>query len=426
MNLVSTSGRSPVVSFAEAARRGMPPDGGLYLPLEIPAFPPGEIEAMGRRSFPEIACMVARLLLDGEIPEQDLERIVSGSMSFPVPLRPVSGDVRILELFHGPTLAFKDFGARFMARMFSYLHRGESAMSTILVATSGDTGSAVGHGFAGVEGFRVVILYPSGRVSTIQEQQLTTIGGNVTALEVDGTFDDCQRMVKGAFADADLSTRLRLTSANSINIARLLPQTFYYFEAAARVEPGAPLIFSVPCGNLGNLTAGLIAWRMGLPVSRFVAAVNANRVFADYLESGSYAPRAAVPTLSNAMDVGDPSNLARVVPLLTTGDRLTEGFVATESSSDQETLETIGTVHTGTGYLLDPHAAVAYRALVRHSGQGIVLGTAHPAKFLGAYPPSLRSAITVPSSLAEAMGRTKRSIRIGNGVDALKNVLRDL
>lgn len=424
MRLASTTGTGPAVSFEEAARRGIPADGGLYLPVTLPAFSREEIEGLRRKEFPDIAFAVARLLLGDEIPDVELERIVRRSMTFPVPLDPVSSDVSVLELFHGPTLAFKDFGARFMAATLAYFTRGENTESTILVATSGDTGSAVGYGFAGVEGFRVVILYPSGRVSSIQEQQLTTIGGNVTVLEVDGTFDDCQRLVKGAFADSGLSARLRLTSANSINIARLLPQSFYYFEAAARAGSDGPFTFAVPCGNLGNLTAGLLAWRMGLPVSRFIAAVNANRVFAEYLETGKYAPAPAVPTLSNAMDVGAPNNLPRVIALVSRKEDHAEDLLVAESSSDRQTLETITSVFERYGTVLDPHAAVAYRALENHSGRGIVLGTAHPAKFLDAYPPSLRDAISVPPSLAGVMQRKKLSIRMGNSPEEFSSFLR--
>jgi threonine synthase len=424
MRLASTTGTGPAVSFEEAARRGMPADGGLYLPVTIPTFRREEIDGLREKEFPDIAFAVARLLLRDEIPEAELEKIIRRSMTFPVPLDPVSSDVSVLELFHGPTLAFKDFGARFMAATLAYFTRGEDTESTVLVATSGDTGSAVGYGFAGVEGFRVVILYPSGRVSSIQEQQLTTIGGNVTVLEVDGTFDDCQRLVKGAFADPGLSARLRLTSANSINIARLLPQSFYYFEAAARAGSDGPFTFAVPCGNLGNLTAGLLAWRMGLPVSRFIAAVNANRVFAEYLETGKYAPAPAVPTLSNAMDVGAPNNLPRVIALVSRKEDHAEDLLVAESSSDRQTLETITSVFERYGTVLDPHAAVAYRALEKHSGRGIVLGTAHPAKFRDAYPPSLRDAIRVPPSLAGVMQRKKLSIPMDNNPEEFSSFLR--
>jgi threonine synthase len=379
-------------------------------------------------SFPEIALAVARLLLKGEIPDTDLEKIVRESMSFPVTLHPLRRGVNVLELFHGPTLAFKDFGARFMARALAFFQRGENGQTTVLVATSGDTGSAVGQGFAGVEGFRVVILYPAGRVSPIQEQQLTTIGGNVTALEVDGTFDDCQRLAKVAFADPGLSARLRLTSANSINIARLVPQSFYYFEAVARADSDErPVVIAVPCGNLGNLTAGLIAWKMGLPVRRFVAAANANRVFVDYVEGGSFAPRQAVPTLSNAMDVGNPSNIARIMALFPHGVETLREVLVSDSISDVQTKENIAHVHAHYGYILDPHAAVAYGALERHGADncGIVLGTAHPAKFLEAYDPALRDSIEVPAPLREAQRLEKQSIRLPNRQEALNSFLLD-
>ena len=368
----------------------------------------------------------------GEIPPETLSTIIQKALSFPAPLHAIDGDTAILELFHGPTLAFKDFGARFMAQVLSYYREKESQEWTILVATSGDTGSAVAQGFLGAEGIHVVLLYPSGRVSATQELQLTTIGGNVTALEIDGTFDDCQRLVKSAFADRDLSTRCHLTSANSINIARLIPQSFYYFEAyARRPDPARSMVFSVPSGNLGNLTGGILAWRMGLPVERFIAATNANRVFTDYVQTGFFNPRQALQTISNAMDVGNPSNLARIMVIFAGSIDAVKSILDSYSVSDEVTQDTIRDVFARRGYVLDPHGAVAYSALGRWRSEhrsnafGVVLETAHPAKFLDAYDDHLRRTIPVPERLAAVLQRTKQSTKLTAAFEDLKSYLID-
>jgi threonine synthase len=429
MKLVSTSGNGPAVSFQDALKQGIAPDGGLYVPTSIPALPRVILDSFEDRTFPEIALEIAGTLLGDEIPQNDLERLVMDSMSFPVPLRIIDETTGILELFHGPTLAFKDFGARFMAGAMKYVQRNEHSERTILVATSGDTGSAVAQGFLHAEGVRVVLLYPSGRVSKTQELQLTTIGGNVTALEIEGTFDDCQRLVKTAFADRELALQRHLTSANSINIGRLIPQSFYYFEGwARRPAKETIVVFSVPSGNLGNLTGGLLAWRMGLPVKQYVAATNANTVFTEYLASGRFDPRKAIPTLSNAMDVGNPSNFVRILTLFAGSVERMREMIQSSSVSDDETRLTIRRVHAETGYMLDPHGAVAFAALDRvqedtSSTFGIVLETAHPAKFLEAYPPEMQRTITVPDRLAKVLKRPKHSVRLSAKFEELKQYL---
>jgi threonine synthase len=430
MNLCSTKDPRTSVSFIGALREGMPPGGGLFIPAAIPACSEGFLRAIGGLTFPEISFEVARLFIGDEIPEPDLELIVREAITFDAPLRRLDESTAVLELFHGPTLAFKDFGARFMARVMAYAHRGDDAAYTVLVATSGDTGSAVASAFHGMKGVSVVLLYPSGRVSRIQESQLTGFTGNVTALEIDGTFDDCQRLVKQAFADGELSARRHLTSANSINVARLLPQTFYYFNALARLgEKDRPIVFSVPSGNLGNLTAGLIARRMGVPVLRFVAALNANDVLARYLDTGVYTPGRAVTTLSNAMDVGDPGNLPRVRSLFNDDIALIRKGVYSTSCTDAETREAISGAFAAHGYVLDPHGAVAYAALGRFRRQagepftGVVLETAHPAKFLDAYEPEMRTLITTPRRLQDLLGGEKRSVRLPSRFEEVRAFL---
>lgn len=397
MRLLSTRGKAEPATFAEALLQGLAPDGGLYLPDCITPLPPGEIESWRTLPLPSVASRVLTHLVGDELPAADLDRLVREAFDFPAPTVHVEDNRHVLELFHGPTLAFKDFGARFLARVFGYLlgRRGDEA--TILVATSGDTGSAVAQGFHAVPHVRVVVLYPAGKVSPFQEAQMATLGGNVFAVRVPGTFDDCQRLVKAAFLDARLAP-LRLSSANSINIGRLLPQVVYYFGSWLEVaEAGGPLVFVVPSGNLGNLTAGVIAARLGLPVAGFVAASNRNDVLPEYLRTGRYRARPSVSTVSNAMDVGDPSNFARLLQLhgdsyeaLRAGVR---GCVVTEDA----TRATIKDVYQKTGYLLDPHSAVGFAAaraavLEEPGASGpdawshlpfVVLATAHPAKFGG-------------------------------------------
>jgi threonine synthase len=430
MQYSSTNRRSPPVSFREAALRGLADDGGLFMPAEIPRLPSDFWERCGALSFAEVALAVAEAFLADDIPSPALRAIVEETLAFDAPLVHLSPDLHILELFHGPTLAFKDFGARFMARVVSHLRRDATPELTVLVATSGDTGSAVAHGFRDVPGTRVVLLYPGGKVSRIQEQQLTTAGGNVTALEVEGTFDDCQRMVKQAFLDPELQRRLVLTSANSINIARLIPQIFYYAYGVGRLQDrSVPLVVSVPSGNFGNLTAGLIARRMGLPVTRFIAATNANDVVPQYLRTGRFHPRPSRQTLSSAMDVGDPSNFARMLALYDHDAARLGRAIRAYGVTDDETAAAMRELFDRHRYVADPHTAVGYRGLARYREerpspvQGIVLATAHPAKFLDSCPPALRGAVDVPDQLRASLEKRKEALQLPNRYEALREVL---
>jgi len=388
MRLESTRGQSPPVSFREAIIAGIAPDGGLYLPIDLPSVPAEDLDRWRDLTFPSLAVELSRRLLAGEFSPEVIERLVSDALDFPAPTIKLSPGVYVLELFHGPTLAFKDFGARFLARFFSHLLADRGEQATILVATSGDTGSAVAHGFFGVPSVTVVVLYPKGKVSRFQEAQMATLGGNILAVAVPGTFDDCQRLAKTAFLDRRLA-RLRLSSANSINVGRLLPQSFYYFASylAATARTADRVIFSVPSGNLGNLTAGVIAGRLGLPVRRFIGATNVNDVLTEYVRTGVYRARPSIATISNAMDVGDPNNFPRLLALH--GGSLEElrAKVWSTSVNEQETREAIRRVYETTGYVLDPHGAVGWVAaerLRREQGDDrpiIALLTAHPAKF---------------------------------------------
>lgn len=426
---VSTGGAAPAAALPSALFRSLAPDGGLYLPEDLPSLSPAALKRVLDPPWPAGPTELARVLLP-EIPSASLESIVSGALSFPIPLVEVEPGRWVLELFHGPTLAFKDVGARFMARLFSHLDTDSREPLTVLAATSGDTGSAVAQAFLGVPGTRVAILYPEGKVSPVQECQFTTLGENVQALAVAGTFDDCQRLVKAAFADAVLARRLRLTSANSINLGRLLPQSFYYFHAVSQLPAGsAPPVFAVPSGNFGNLTAGVLAHRLGLPMTSFIAATNANDVVPRFLESGIFRPRPSIATISNAMDVGNPSNFDRIRHLFG-GDgaamgREIEGF----RSSDEETRGTIRAVFERTGYVLDPHTAIGYRALERLRGEagedrpGIVLATAHPVKFREHVEPLIGRKIPVPKRLAQCLDRPRRSLPLAPEEKALKGFL---
>ena len=430
MRLVSTRGQAAAATFCEAVARGIAGDGGLYVPAAITPMRRGFFDAAGGRPLTSLAFEVARHVLEQEIPDRDLDAIIARSLTFPAPLRMLADDLGVLELFHGPTLAFKDFGAQFMAHTLAWVNRGSSAKRHILVATSGDTGSAVAHAFHHVEGMHVILLYPSGRISTVQELQLTTLRGNVTALEIGGTFDDCQRLVKEAFADTELRSRMHLTSANSINIARLLPQTFYYIDAwAQRPDRARPVEFSVPSGNLGNLTAGILAMKAGLPVTRFIASVNANTALPRYLATGDPAPAAAIATLSNAMDVGDPSNLARLRSLFGDDRVGLRSVVSSASFSDEQTREAIRTVHRRYQYVLDPHGAVGYcgleqvRADAPSGSLGIVLETAHPAKFLDALDEPIRRLVETPPRLLAALEGEKQSVRLSPAFPGFKEYL---
>ena len=391
MQLASTSGRAPHVSFVDGLLNGLAPDGGLYLQTALPRFSLGQLQSWRGLAFDRLAVELAQRLLAGEFAPTVIERLVADALDFPVPTVQLEDRLFALELFHGPTLAFKDFGARFLARLFGHVlaERGEHA--TILVATSGDTGSAVARGFAGVLRVRVVVLYPAGKVSPFQEAQMATIGGNVQALRVPGTFDDCQRLVKAAFLDPTLSA-MRLSSANSINIGRLLPQSFYYVASYLAIAGASdqPVVFSVPSGNLGNLTAGVLAARMGVPVARFIAATNLNDVLPEFLASGTYRARPSVATLSNAMDVGDPSNFVRLLNLSAGSVDQLRQLVRGERITERETRDAIRHAHGVSGIVLDPHGAVAYAAARRYLNSTsdahpvIALLTAHPAKFADA------------------------------------------
>ena len=429
MKLYSTNRQSPEVDLRTAVLEGMPPDGGLYMPESIPTLPDTFIQALPNLSFQQITFEVAKSFFYDEIATSDLREIVEKAINFDAPLVPVTDRIAALELFHGPTLAFKDFGARFMARLMSHFIRDESNELTILVATSGDTGSAVAHGFLGVPGIRVFILYPSGKVSRIQEKQFTTLGDNITALEVDGNFDDCQRLVKSAFVDDELNEELNLTSANSINISRLIPQSFYYFYGFGSFQhQGHPVVISVPSGNYGNLTAGLIAKRMGLPVVKFIAASNVNDVVPEFLDTGDFTPRPSIPTVSNAMDVGDPSNFARMLELYENNQDKMLRDVHGDSYTDKETESAISRVYEQSGYLLDPHGAVGFLALETFlknapAARGFFLETAHPAKFLETVQPLIDSEVPMPERLELALDKPKQSMPLAAEFSALKNLL---
>lgn len=420
------------VSLREAALTGLASDGGVYMPTSIPTLPPEVWDGMVTSSLTDVATTITRALLDGDIPDGELHAIVTDALDFSIPLAELDERTRALELFHGPTLAFKDVGARFMARVFAWLRRGDERPLTVLVATSGDTGSAVAGGFSGVVGARVALLYPRGRVSPLQERQLTTGGPNVTALAVDGSFDDCQRLVKRAFGDADLRARLALTSANSINIARLLPQAIYYAWAWAQTGGARShsLTFSVPSGNLGNLTAGLIARRMGLPAARFIAAANANGGLTDYLAGADFTPHLSLHTPSSAMDVGDPSNLSRILALYGHDRAVLARDVSGYTISDAQTLDAMRALDARYGYAADPHTAVAYAALERYREAhpaaphtAIIFATAHPAKFPEVCERALGRAIPPPDRLRAILDLPPRVTLLANEDAALRAVL---
>ncbi|MCL2092832.1 MAG: threonine synthase [Treponema sp.] len=424
MRYYSTRSKTHDVSFSEAALGGLAPDGGLYVPAEIPQLSPAVKSSLGSMSYLEIALELIRPWVAGDIPNGVLEEMIQDAYPFGAPLTGLS-DRSVLELFHGPTGAFKDFGARFMARAFSYLRRGEDRPLKILVATSGDTGGAVADGFFGVQGVTVTVLYPQGRITSLQEKQIAGLGENISALAVEGSFDDCQRLVKEAFGDQELKERLALSSANSINISRLVPQCVYYASGAGEI-PGA--IISVPSGNFGNLTAGLYAARMGAPIAGFVAATNVNRTVPDYLATGNYEARSSVATLSNAMDVGAPSNFERMAAHFTLSEM--RQMILGASVTDDETRETIGDVFSKEGYCLDPHTAVGWRAVDKLKAAGplgrgdriIVAATAHPAKFAETVEP-ITGPVTVPPSLQKALGRTVVSRPIPARLEALREYL---
>ena len=415
MKYYSTNGNSPLSTLQNAVVKGLAPDRGLYMPEQIKKLPKQFFDNIENLSFQEIAYHVADAFFGEDIPADDLKQIVYDTLSFETPVVQVNDNIYSLELFHGPTLAFKDVGARFMARLLGYFNKEEKQLVNVLVATSGDTGSAVANGFLGVDGVHVYVLYPKGKVSPIQECQFTTLGKNITAVEVDGVFDDCQALVKSAFMDAELNSKMKLTSANSINVARFLPQAFYYFNAYAqmkRMGKADNLVICVPSGNFGNITAGLFGWYMGLPVKRFIAANNANDIFYNYLQSGVYSPKPSVQTLANAMDVGDPSNFARILDLYGNSHADIAAHISGATYKDEQIAETLKNVYKKTGYLLDPHGACGYRALQEQLAAdeyGVFLETAHPAKFKEKVDAIIDGDIDIPAKLRAFMEGTKQS-----------------
>ncbi len=430
MRYRSTSRKAALTSLRGAVLRGLAPDGGLYMPVEIARHSPEELEEFRRLPFTEVCFRVARPFASPDVPEEVLWQVVSEAINFPVNLVSLSPGLHILELFHGPTLAFKDFGARFMARLMGYFVRGETRPLTVLVATSGDTGSAVAHGFLRVPGIRVVILYPSKRISEAQEKQFTALGENITALEVAGSFDDCQRLVKQAFSDAELNKHTWLTSANSINIGRLLPQMFYHVAAYRQLPVASvPLIVSVPSGNFGNLTAGIFAKRIGLPVAKYVASTNANDVVPEYLRTGEFHPRAAQATYSNAMDVGNPNNFPRLLDLCRNRLEYVQKEIWGHGATDEETLAAMKMLHDRFGYIADPHTAVgvlgweAYKREHPEPAQGLVLATAHPAKFADVVMKAIGTAPPLPDRLAAYLKCEKLSLPISSSYDEFKQFL---
>ena len=432
MNYYSLNFNSKDVNFLEAVQKGLAPDRGLYFPKHIPKLDKSFFDELDQKNNTQIAFETILPFVGGVIPEIYLQQIVHDTLSFDFPIVPLTNRIASLELFHGPTLAFKDVGARFMARCLAYANAQKSKKElTILVATSGDTGGAVADGFYKVEGIKVVILYPKGKVSLLQEKQLTTLGKNITALEVDGVFDDCQDMVKSAFIDPEIKNEVNLTSANSINIARWLAQMFYYFIGYKnRPNPNNKLVVSVPSGNFGNLCAGLMAKQMGLPIDHFIAATNINDSVPQFLETGDYHPKPSQPTLSNAMDVGDPSNFIRIQKLFNNDFFKLKKVVSGYSYTDADTLKALKTIYKNTGYIADPHGAVGYLGLNQflennnEDYSGLFLETAHPIKFSKSVESAIKTQLKVPEKLKELLKREKTSLPIKNYKE-LKSYLLD-
>lgn len=430
MQYYSTNKQTPPASLEEAVVKGLAPDKGLYMPEKIKRLPPAFFHNMGEMSLREISFIVAEAFFGEDVEADVLKNIVYDTLNFEIPLVRVHDSIYSLELFHGPTLAFKDVGARFMARLLGYfIEREGNKEVNVLVATSGDTGSAVANGFLGVPGIHVYVLYPKGKVSEIQEKQFTTLGRNITALEIDGTFDDCQALVKSAFLDRDLNKMMNLTSANSINVARFLPQSFYYFYAYAQlIKQGMAdnVVMCVPSGNFGNITAGLFAKRMGLPVRRFIAANNRNDIFLHYLRSGNYEPKPSVSTLANAMDVGAPSNFARILDLYGGSHDAVCAEISGASYTDEQIRETLADVYRRYHYLLDPHGTCGYRALserLKPGETGVFLETAHPAKFLGTVEEIIGEKVVIPDTLQRFMQGKKRSVELSSDFTHFKRYL---
>jgi threonine synthase len=413
MKFYSTKNRSQSVSLREAVLSGMPADNGLYMPERIPILPNSFFDSLNRMSYRELSFEVAKRFVQEDVPTNILRDIIDEALTFDTPLVALADPIRCLELFHGPTLAFKDVGARFMSRLMAFFMRNSERKLNIVVATSGDTGSAVANGFYQVPGIDVIVLYPAGKISRIQEKQIATLGGNITALKINGTFDDCQRLAKAALIDPYIQKTRLFSSANSINISRLIPQSFYYFNAFRQIEGFRKyrIAICVPSGNFGNLTAGVIAGKMGLPVQRFIAATNINRVVPDYLRTGQYRPRKSIQTISNAMDVGDPSNFVRILELYHSDWQAIGKDIWGSFHSDDETRAIIKTVWQQSGYLLDPHGAVGYLGLQKYLQEsrdtdlGIFLETAHPAKFKDIVESLVQKTVEVPERLAKFLNR---------------------
>jgi len=430
----STNKKVSGVNLSDVVIKGLAEDKGLFMPDEIPVLPEKFFQNIDKMTFQDMAYSVAYMLFGEDVHANVLKMIVNDTLSFDVPLVKVTDNILSLELFHGPTLAFKDVGARFMSRMLSYFiqRSGDNKQQVnVLVATSGDTGSAVANGFLGVEGIHVYVLYPKGLVSPIQECQFTTLGQNITAIEVDGTFDDCQALVKNAFMDKELNEKMKLTSANSINVARFIPQAFYYFYAYAQLkkiseDAAKNMVVSVPSGNFGNITAGLIAKRMGLPIKRFIAANNKNDIFLEYLNTGKYNPRPSVATLANAMDVGDPSNFARILDLYGHSHEAIAAEISGFRYTDEQITDTVKTCKNETGYQLDPHGACGYQALndgLKAGETGVFLETAHPAKFLETVENIIGEKIEIPEKLKEFMKGEKQSLPMSKDFEDFKTYL---
>lgn len=430
MRYYSTNRQSAAVGLNEAVIRGLAADRGLYMPEKIKRLPDNFFNNIQNLSFQEISFEVAKAFFAEDVDEEALKKIVYDTLSFDCPIVNVCENIWSLELFHGPTLAFKDIGARFMARLLGYFIRKEDDKPVnVLVATSGDTGSAVANGFVDVEGINVYVLYPKDKVSKIQECQFATIGRNITAIEIDGVFDDCQALVKNAFTDNDLNARMRLTSANSINVARLIPQTFYYFNAYAKMKAKGlddNLVICVPSGNFGNITAGLFTQKMGLPIKHFIAANNANDIFYNYLKTGIYEPKNSVQTIANAMDVGNPSNFARIYDLYGGSYKEILSHVSGAAFSDENISKAIAQCHKDNGYILDPHGACGYQALkegLKEGETGVFCETAHPAKFKETVESMIRTNIVIPERLAEFMKGTKHTVRMSKEYSDFRSFL---
>ena len=430
MKYYSTNGKAPLATLHEAVVKGLAGDRGLYMPESIKKLPQSFFDNIERLSFQELSYVVAQAFFGDDVNEEDLKRIVYDTLSFDCPVAQVTDSIYSLELFHGPTLAFKDVGARFMARLLQYFIRQEGREQVnVLVATSGDTGSAVANGFLGVDGIHVYVLYPKGKVSKIQESQFTTLGKNITAVEVDGVYDDCQALVKSAFIDEELNKHMKLTSANSINVARFLPQAFYYFNAYARMKElgkSENMVVCVPSGNFGNITAALFGHRMGLPVKRFIAANNANDIFYNYLQTGKYEPKASRQTIANAMDVGDPSNFARIYDLYHGDHALVSSLISGATYSDDQIRDTMRKCFSDNKYILDPHGACGFRALseqLQTGEYGVFCETAHPAKFKETVEATIGAEVEIPERLAAFMKGKKQSVEMAKDFSSFKDFL---